>query len=64
MLLLKVNNQPKPLPRSKMSPDISIPELPSVPNDNPFPDANNPPSDGEDDFIDIARRFEELKKKK
>lgn len=60
----QVNDPPKPVPRSKLSPDISMPELPSVPNDSPFPDSNHPPSDGEDDFNDIARRFEELKKRK
>ncbi|CAH1388501.1 unnamed protein product [Nezara viridula] len=59
----QVNDQPKPMPRSKMSPDISIPELPSVPSDNLLPEPSNT-SDGEDDFNDIARRFEELKRRK
>uniref|UniRef100_A0A0A9Z8M4 IST1 homolog n=2 Tax=Lygus hesperus TaxID=30085 RepID=A0A0A9Z8M4_LYGHE len=55
--------QPKPLPRSKMSPDISLPDLPSVPSDSLLPDTNEN-SDDECDFQNIARRFEELKKKK
>uniref|UniRef100_A0A069DSP6 IST1 homolog n=2 Tax=Triatominae TaxID=70999 RepID=A0A069DSP6_9HEMI len=60
----QTNEQPKPLPRSKMSPDITLPELPSVPDDALPKNNDNPPSDGEDDFTDIARRFEELKKRK
>ena len=51
------------MPRSKMSPDISMPELPSVPGDVLLPPETGC-SDGEDDFNDIARRFEELKKRK
>lgn len=40
----------------------TLPELPSVPSDNPVA----PPSshDGDIDFDDLTRRFEELKKKK
>ncbi|XP_073991159.1 increased sodium tolerance 1-like protein [Rhodnius prolixus] len=60
----QTNEQPKPLPRSKMSPDITLPDLPSVPDDALPKNHDNPPSDGEDDFTDIARRFEELKKRK
>ncbi|XP_014251195.1 IST1 homolog [Cimex lectularius] len=55
------NNEPKPMPRSKLSPELSLPDLPSVPNDNPLPESND--SD-EEDFSDLARRFEELKKRK
>ncbi|KAK9503194.1 hypothetical protein O3M35_011815 [Rhynocoris fuscipes] len=60
----QINEQPKPLPRSKISPDMSLPDLPSVPDDALPTKPDNPPSDGEDDFTDIARRFEELKKRK
>ncbi|BES93886.1 Regulator of Vps4 activity in the MVB pathway [Nesidiocoris tenuis] len=54
--------QPKPLPRSKMSPDMSIPDLPSVPSDT-FPTDDQDDAD-ECDFQDIVRRFDELNKKK
>lgn len=53
---------PKPAPRSKINdgayPDL--PELPSVPGDNPAPSNKN----DDIDFDDLTRRFEELKKKK
>lgn len=53
---------PTPAPRTKFPVD-SIPELPSVPNTF-LPDFE--PSDGpnEVDFEDLAKRFEELKKRK
>ena len=53
------------MPRSKMTPpDVTLPDLPSVPSDSPLPDSHNNDSDDGDDFEDIARRFEELKKRK
>ncbi|RZF47739.1 hypothetical protein LSTR_LSTR006003 [Laodelphax striatellus] len=67
------NVKPKPLPRSKLNPaDTILPELPAVPSDEIIVDrstSNNnlnqpPPDDNEIDFDDIARRFEELKRKK
>ncbi|XP_039294464.1 IST1 homolog [Nilaparvata lugens] len=67
------NVQPKPLPRSKLNPaDTILPELPSVPSDDIIIDNNlnqprqphPPPDDNEIDFDDIARRFEELKRRK
>ncbi|KAL1131934.1 hypothetical protein AAG570_011545 [Ranatra chinensis] len=62
----QTNDQPKPMPRSKMTPpDVTLPELPSVPSDSLTLEApGNGTSDGEDDFEDIARRFEELKRRK
>lgn len=67
------NVLPKPAPRSKMAPsDNLLPELPAVPSDDVFADLDNnrniansshPSDDNEIDFDDIARRFEELKRK-
>lgn len=69
-------NQPKPQPRSKMSPPtppsatapppgtFDLPNLPNVPSD--LPDVPNSDGNNDDDidFDDLSRRFEELKKKK
>jgi len=62
----QVNEQPKPMPRSKLAPDLpDIPDLPSVPNENPLPDANGAASDDLDNEFDlIAKKFEELQKRK
>lgn len=60
----QATEQPKPLPRSKMSPDIPFPDLPSVPNDSLPPSNNDDDDDDDDDFQSIARRFQELNKKK
>lgn len=63
-------NKPKPQPRSKMTNEDNIfPDLPNVPLDLPdVPSGggnNDPakPDNDEIDFDDLAKRFEELKKK-
>lgn len=54
--------KPKPQPRSKMPPPSDYPELPELPN---VPSDNLSTNKEDDiDFDDLARRFEELKKKK
>lgn len=54
---------PTPAPRSKFPVD-TLPELPSVPN-TILPDlGGNGGSNNEVDFDDLAKRFEELKKRK
>ncbi|KAG4069934.1 hypothetical protein HA402_015158 [Bradysia odoriphaga] len=65
-------NKPKPQPRSKMTNEENIfPDLPNVPMDLPdIPGSgsggdNHPkPNNDEIDFDDLAKRFEELKKKR
>lgn len=62
----KDDGKPKPTPRSNIKNDI--PELPSVPNitlpDVPSDSENNDSKDDNIDFDDLAKRFEELKKRK
>lgn len=53
---------PTPAPRTKFPID-SLPELPSVPN-TVLPDLGEPNSGDDVDFDDLAKRFEELKKRK
>lgn len=56
-------NIPTPAPRTKFPVD-TLPELPSVPN-TVLPDLAEPnEGDNEVDFDDLAKRFEELKKRK
>jgi len=64
-------NKPKPQPRSKMpnndNEDNIFPDLPNVPLDLPdIPGGSNnqKPDNDEIDFDDLAKRFEELKKKR
>lgn len=61
-------NKPKPQPRSKMTNDENVfPDLPNVPMDLPdIPGSggDNKPDNDEIDFDDLAKRFEELKKKR
>lgn len=65
-------NKPKPQPRSKMpnneNEDNIFPDLPNVPLDLPdIPGGgnnNSKPDNDEIDFDDLAKRFEELKKKR
>lgn len=61
-------NKPKPQPRSKMTNEDNIfPDLPNVPMDLPdIPggDSHPKPDNDEIDFDDLAKRFEELKKKR
>lgn len=65
---LKVNQQPKPSPRTKLNgpaSDLDLPDLPSVPDDNlNGPKSGDKDGDEDIDFDDLTRRFEELKKKK
>lgn len=65
------NQTPKPLPRAKLTPPDNLPELPSVPSDVIARDNNNTSggsvggggTSDDIDFDDLARRFEELKKR-
>ena len=62
-----MNETPKPSPR-KLSPapppDLDLPDLPSVPEDNLFGPPGKSDADDDIDFDDLTRRFEELKKRK
>nr|CAG4635066.1 EOG090X0DNH [Alona affinis] len=65
-LQANLNQQPKPSPRTKLNnpaPDLDLPDLPSVPDDD---NMGGPGGNAEDDidFDDLTRRFEELKKRK
>lgn len=64
--LLQINQQPKPSPRTKLNapdPDLDLPDLPSVPQDN-LAGPGGKDTDDDIDFDDLTRRFEDLKKKK
>lgn len=58
------NEKPVPAPRTKFPAD-TLPELPSVPN-TVLPDLDAAPDENSEevDFDDLAKRFEELKKRK
>ncbi|KAK4003203.1 IST1 homolog [Daphnia magna] len=63
---LQINQHPKPSPRTKInspSPDMDLPDLPSVPQDN-LAAPGEKDADDDIDFDDLTRRFEDLKKKK
>uniref|UniRef100_A0A1A9WCV3 IST1 homolog n=1 Tax=Glossina brevipalpis TaxID=37001 RepID=A0A1A9WCV3_9MUSC len=66
-------NKPKPQPRGKFPstvnpidpPPAELPQLPTVPLDLPDPPSEeNKPDNDDIDFDDLARRFENLKKRK
>ncbi|CAL7950844.1 unnamed protein product [Xylocopa violacea] len=58
------DQKPKPQPRSKMPMnDSQLPDLPAVPSDNDLP-LNNPSTSEDIDFVDLMKRFEDLKKRK
>uniref|UniRef100_A0A1B6IVH5 IST1 homolog n=1 Tax=Homalodisca liturata TaxID=320908 RepID=A0A1B6IVH5_9HEMI len=57
------NQVPKPLPRAKLSPSDNLPELPSVPSDIIAGGSSHHETSDDIDFDDLARRFEELKKR-
>lgn len=68
MYYFQSNQTPKPLPRAKLTPPDNLPELPSVPSDVINRDNNTSGgsvggTSDDIDFDDLARRFEELKKR-
>ena len=62
------NNRPTPAPRNVNFPPGAIggrcPELPDVPTDSPIHEAQSKDEEESIDFDDLAKRFEQLKKKK